>query len=351
MLLQHQAAGNHRAKVAVHGEVERRILTVHRGEEGIHPDVRVQLLADFPHQGLFPALARLHLPAGELPVILELAVAALGGEVLPVSDDDRRHHLDALAHHIRLSFLPDAPERDGLGVGELFHPPGRFKAAGHEMHGHEQANLKHVKKLTGPAGVAVADAPVYGEHHHVEAVSELADVFQLAQITFLFLQGVDVHAEIGTVDRTSVVVVGQEAGVPVVQVAGMEDALAAGLNHPRHAAVGASGGGYTHPLVFPRSAFAQPGVGFVLLRTSVLQNVFRKDVAEVRLHGPPGEDVAVEMVFVEMAGEDVHRLGRPQQTGHHAGRVHPVIEHEDTAVGLEGKAAVEDIGELHRFLE
>lgn len=349
MLLQYQAAGNHRAKIAMHGEVERRILTVHRGEEGIHPDVRVQFLADFPHQRLFPALARLHLPAGELPVILELAVAALGGEVLPVADDDRCHHFDALAHHIHLSFLPDAPERDGLSVGELFHPPGRFEATGHEVHGHEQADAEHVEKLTRPAGVAVTDASVYEEHHYVETVGELADVFQFAQVTFFFLQGVDVHAEIGAVDHTSVVVVGQEAGVPVVQVAGMEDALAAGFNHPRHTAVGASSGGHMHQLVFPRGSLAQPGIGLVLLRTAVLQDVFRKDVAEVRLRSPPGEDVAGEMVFVEMAGEHVHRLGRPQQTEHHAGRVHPVIEHEDAAVGLEGKAAVEDIGELHRF--
>ena len=53
------------------------------------------------------------------------------------------------------------------------------------MHGHEQTGTEHVEKLTGSTGVAVADAPVYGEHHHVETIGELADVFQLAQETRL----------------------------------------------------------------------------------------------------------------------------------------------------------------------
>lgn len=219
------------------------------------------------------------------------------------------------------------------------------------MHGHEQADTEYVEELTGSAGVAVADAPVYGKHHHVKTVGELADVFQLAQETLFFLGRVNVDAEVGAVDQSPVIIVGQETGIPVVQVAGMEDALAVGLYHPRHTAVVASGGRHTEEFVFSRGTFPQPGIGFFLLRPAVFQNVFRKDVAHVRFPGPPGEDVAVEMVFMEMAGEDVQRLGRLQQTGHHAGRVHPVVEHEDAAVGLEGKAAVEDIGKLHRLLE
>ena len=219
------------------------------------------------------------------------------------------------------------------------------------MHGHEQTDTEHVEELTGSAGVAVADAPVYGKHHHVKTVGELADAFQLAQETLFFLGRVNVDAEVGAVDQSPVTIVGQETGIPVVQVAGMEDALAVGLYHPRHTAVVASGGRHAEEFVFPRGAFPQPGVGFFLLRPTVFQDVFRKDVAHVRFPGPPGEDVAVEMVFMKMAGEDVQGLGRLQQTGHHAGRVHPVVEHEDAAVGFEGKAAVEDIGELHRLLE
>ena len=136
-----------------------------------------------------------------------------------------------------------------------------------------------------------------------------------------------------------------------IVVAGMEDALAVGLYHPRHAAVVASGGRHAKEFVFPRGTFPQPGIGFFFLCPTVFQDVFRKDVAHVRFPGLPGKDVAVEMVFMKMAGEDGQGLGRLQQTGHHAGRVHPVVEHEDAAVGLKDKAAVEDIGELHRLLE
>ena len=219
------------------------------------------------------------------------------------------------------------------------------------MHGHEQAGTEHVEKLTGSTGVAVADAPVYGEHHHVETIGELADVFQLAQETLFFLGRVNVDAEVRAVDQSPVIVVGQEAGVPVVQVAGMEDALTVGLYHPRHTAVVASGSHHAEEFVFPRGTFPQPSVGFFLLRPTVFQNVFRKDVAHVRFPGPPGEDAAVEMVFMEMAGENVQGLGRLQQAEHYASRVHPVVEHEDAAVGLKGKTAMEDIGELHRLLE
>lgn len=70
------------------------------------------------------------------------------------------------------------------------------------MHGHEQAGTEHVEKLTGSAGVAVADAPVYGEHHHIETVSEFADVFQLAQETLFFLGRVNVDAEVRAVDQS-----------------------------------------------------------------------------------------------------------------------------------------------------
>ena len=110
------------------------------------------------------------------------------------------------------------------------------------MHGHEQADTEHVEERTGSASVAVADAPVYGKHHHVKTVGELADVFQLAQETLFFLGRVNVDAEVGAVDQSPMIIVGQETGVPVVQVAGMEDTLAVGLYHPRHAAVVASGG-------------------------------------------------------------------------------------------------------------
>lgn len=68
--------------------------------------------------------------------------------------------------------------------------------------GTNKAGTEHVEKLTGSAGVTVADASVYGEHHHVETVGELADVFQLAQETLFFLGRVNVDAEVGAVDQS-----------------------------------------------------------------------------------------------------------------------------------------------------
>ena len=44
------------------------------------------------------------------------------------------------------------------------------------MHGHEQAGTEHVEELTGSAGVAVADAPVYGEHHHQTILRDMQAV-------------------------------------------------------------------------------------------------------------------------------------------------------------------------------
>ena len=41
------------------------------------------------------------------------------------------------------------------------------------------------KELSATKGIAVAYAPVNGEHHHIEAVSNLADVLQFAQILLL----------------------------------------------------------------------------------------------------------------------------------------------------------------------
>ena len=34
-------------------------------------------------------------------------------------------------------------------TSKLFHPPGWFETAGHEVHGHEQAGTEHIEKLTG----------------------------------------------------------------------------------------------------------------------------------------------------------------------------------------------------------
>lgn len=56
------------------------------------------------------------------------------------------------------------------------------------------------------------------------------------------------------------------------------------------------------------------------------------------------------MVFVEVAGEDIHRFIRLQKPRDDVGRVHPVVEYQDAPVCLEGKAAMEKIGQFHKFI-
>lgn len=347
MLLQHQPAGDDGTPIAVHREMERRVVVLHRGEEGIHTDVGVELLTYLTHQALFPTLARLHLASGKLPIVLELTIAALRGEILAVANDHRCHHLDALPHLTALALPGDAPEGHGLLISELLHTPGRTEADGHEVHGDEKADLEPVEELAGSTRVAVADAPVHGEHRHVETAGQLADVLQLAQKALLLLDRIDVDAEVGTVHQSALIVVGKETGIPVVQVAGMEQAHTTGLHHPRHAAVVAARRRHADERVLPRGTLAQPCVGILLPGPAMPQDVLGQEIADVVLALPPREDLRREMILMEMTGKDIHRLGRLQIAGQDARRIHPVVEHEDALVGLEHETAMEDIGELH----
>ena len=81
-------------------------------------------------------------------------------------------------------------------------------------------------------GNIATDASVYGKHRYVETVCEFPDILQFSQKQFLFLLRVDVRTELRTVDETTVVIVGQEAGIPVVQVACMEDKASVRFDDP-----------------------------------------------------------------------------------------------------------------------
>ena len=87
MLPQDQISLQHPGQEAVHGQVEAGIVVFHGGQELPDLDLRVQLLPDLPDQGLGRSLSRLELPAGELPKILIVPIAPLGGEdPLPVAN-------------------------------------------------------------------------------------------------------------------------------------------------------------------------------------------------------------------------------------------------------------------------
>ena len=53
------------------------------------------------------------------------------------------------------------------------------------------------------------------------------------------------------------------------------------------------------------------------------------------------------MVFVEVAGEDIHGLLALQYVIHHATWIQPEVEYQDGLFRFEHKAAMEDVGQFH----
>lgn len=49
------------------------------------------------------------------------------------------------------------------------------------MHRNEQSDLEPLDELSATKGIAITDTPIYGEHHHIETVGNLADVLQARQ--------------------------------------------------------------------------------------------------------------------------------------------------------------------------
>ena len=78
------------------------------------------------------------------------------------------------------SFLADFPEGNVLFIRKFLHTPRGLKACS-EVHRNEQSDLEPFDELTATKGIAVAYTSIYGEHHHIETVGNLADVLQLAK--------------------------------------------------------------------------------------------------------------------------------------------------------------------------
>ena len=83
------------------------------------------------------------------------------------------------------------------------------------MHGYKEADLESLDELTASKGIAIAYASVYGEHHHIEAVSNLADVLQLAQILLLMSYRVNVFVKLLTIDSLTWLGIGEKSCIPV----------------------------------------------------------------------------------------------------------------------------------------
>ena len=78
-----QSARDYSAGIAFHGEVERRIFVFDCVDVVAYLYLCSQFFLDLSLKGFLWAFARLNLAAGELPAILELPIAPLGGKELP----------------------------------------------------------------------------------------------------------------------------------------------------------------------------------------------------------------------------------------------------------------------------
>ena len=72
---------------------------------------------------------------------------------------------------------------------------------------------------------------------HIETIGDLADVLQFAKELLLVSYRIERLFHLKAVSLLIRIVVRQELGIPVVQVARMKDTFTFGLNNPRHAAV------------------------------------------------------------------------------------------------------------------
>ena len=152
-------------------------------------------------------------------------------------------HLDLY----RFALFTYFPERNTFLVCKLLHTPCGLEATGYEVHGNKKTDLKSLDELSATMGIAVANAPVNGEHHHIEAVGNLADVLQFAKI--LLFMGYRVYffialgfaaslcEELLAIDGLTWHCFRQKSRIPVIQVPGMEDSFTLSLNNPRHTAV------------------------------------------------------------------------------------------------------------------
>ena len=105
------------------------------------------------------------------------------------------------------------------------------------MHRHKETNLEALYELSASKGIAVADAPINWEHHHIKTIGNLADIFQFAQVLLFMGYWVNLFVKLLTIDGLARHGFWQEPRIPVIQITGMEDALAFCLDYPRNTAV------------------------------------------------------------------------------------------------------------------
>ena len=245
------------------------------------------------------------------------------------------------------SFAVDAPKRDVFFLTIGFHTPSTIEATQYKVHGHKQAYLKAGNELAGTQSITDANAGIDGKENDVEAIGEYANVLEFAQVAFFFGQGIDLRAEFG-LDASGRRGIGQKAGIPVAEVAGMKQAFALNLDNPAHAAVVAAGGPHFQVFVLPTCTFGQPHVGLSCLCPAVFQHILRKQVGDTGHLLAPGKNARGKVVLVKMTDEDVDglRLVGAEYARNDIRGVEPIVENEQAGCGFDQKTAVEDVGDL-----
>ena len=82
----------------------------------------------------------------------------------------------------------------------------------------------------------------------------------------------------------------------------------------------------------------------------MLVDVLGENVCYIRFLFLPLKDLIRKMVFMEVAGEDIHGLLAPQYAVHYTTGIQPVVEYQDGLLRFKYKAAMEDVGQRHFFL-
>ena len=215
------------------------------------------------------------------------------------------------------------------------------------MHGDQKSCPESADELAGSAGIAVTCPAVDRKEDDVKTVGNFPDVLQLAEVEFLLLDRIHINAKVGTVHQPALKILGQETGIPVVQISGMEKPPSVCIHYPGDTAVGTARSPYPDIPVLPAPTFGQPHIRSFPACPIMLQDIFRQDIGDVPLPLPPPQYAAVEMVLMEMAGEHIKRLVRLQHPWHHPRRILPEVEHQDATTRLHNESAMVYISEFH----
>jgi hypothetical protein len=78
-------------------------------------------------------------------------------------------------------------------------------------------------------------------------------------------------------------------------------------------------------------------------------NIFRENIGNILVLLFPFEDGTIEVVFVEMAGENIDRLVLFQERIYNIIWIQPIIEYQDGFLCFQHKATMKDVCESHCF--